>query len=52
MTVCSRIPGFAEAIYFGDDVEACLALGVGAFVKKPYSFEHLSKVTQEVLKSS
>lgn len=36
----------------GEDVEACLALGVGAFVKKPYSFEHLSKVTLEVLKSS
>jgi CheY-like chemotaxis protein len=40
--------GYSES----EDVDACLKLGVGGFVKKPYSFAQLSKVVRNGLLKS
>lgn len=37
--------GFAES----KDVQDALALGVGSFIKKPYSINHLGEAVQKVL---
>jgi two-component system cell cycle sensor histidine kinase/response regulator CckA len=39
------VSGYAE----NEDVRACLALGVGAFLKKPYSLEHLCGAVRDEL---
>ena len=39
------VSGYSE----GEDVNACLSLGVGRFLKKPYSLEHLCRAVREEL---